>query len=102
MRLKLIEMHGAYPLFAILGLDSSPIPGRLYDITWRRWQLEHRVVGVCEAHEGQGAFFRVPRAADLQCSEGNTGTALAAWLFTMSDASIDVTDLQLQDRLQSI
>ncbi len=59
-------------------------------------------MAVCEAHEGPGVFFRIPLARNLQQSTGTTGAALAALLFTMSDASLEVSGVQLRKRPRSL
>lgn len=59
MQFRLLEMHGAYPLFVVQGLVATtpPIAGRIYDVTWHRAEGKYQAVCICETHEGQGGVF---------------------------------------------
>ena len=94
--LRLVEMHGLYPLFVMQCPQTPRIEGgRVCTLSWRWVDEDVSTTVVCESRIGEGIFFRIPHATDFEGVRGITGPFLAAYLFSKSEASVAVTDVRV-------
>ena len=94
--LRLVEMHGLYPLFVMQCAQTPRIEGgRVCTLSWRWVDEDVSATVVFESRIGDGMFFRIPHAKDFEGVRGITGPVLAACLFAKSEASVVVTDVRV-------
>jgi len=92
MTLRLVELHGLYPLFEIRDSCAPEVNvGQVFIVSWQ-WSDETVVATVvCEDRAAEdGFFFRIPSAKDVEGATGISGPALAAILFSKNDAILDI------------
>ena len=94
--LRLVEMHGLYPLFVMQCAQTPRIEGgRVCTLSWRWVGEDVSATVVCESCIGDDMFFRIPHATDFEGVQGIPGPVLAAYLFANSEASVMVTDVRV-------
>jgi hypothetical protein len=97
MTLRLVELHGLYPLFVMCDSCAPKVnAGQVCTVSWQ-W-LNETVVAtvVCEGRAAEeGFFFRIPGAKDVEGARGIAGPALAAILFSKNDAMAEIHNFRV-------